>query len=235
MKLFTRLLILLLPGMSISCRKTTGSTVTDIDGNVYSIVKIGTQYWMAQNLRVTRYCNGDSIPLLTNDTAWGSSQNGARCYYNNYPAFIHSNERSNERRNDSAFVKAFGCLYNWYAVNDARKLAPAGWHIPTRAELDILVKNLRGDTLAGAYMKAAGWNMPDIRIPVSDGFNALPCGYRTGSPGSFHTSGSNGYWWHTTGSYELFAWSPRFYSTFADVKRDPQYYTYGLSVRCIRD
>lgn len=215
--LFCLWLVLIL---NVACEKTTAPTVTDIDGNVYPVIKIGNQYWMAQNLRVTRYNNGDSISNLSNSMAWSNTRTGARCYYHNDTSF-------GRREN-------LGCLYNWYAISDPRKLAPKGWHLPAAAELDTLVKNLQGDTLAGAYLKAYGWSPPNARIPVSNGFNALPGGYRI-NDGGFYTLGSNGYWWHTHGSYELFAWSPRFYSTFADVRRDPQYYTYGLSVRCIKD
>lgn len=240
MKTAPYLTLLILIIATQACRKPTPAVVTDIDGNTYPVIKIGNQYWMAQNLRVTRYRNGDSIPYITDTPAWSNTRTGARCNYNNDTSLL-CHPTSTIAGNgsiiaDSTPVKQFyGCLYNWYAISDPRQLAPTGWHIPTAAELDTLVKNLRGDTVAGAYLKATSWNTAWLHMPTADGFNALPGGYRMGNDGSFHTLGSNGYWWHTHGSYELFAWSPRFYSTFADVKRDPQYYTYGLSVRCIKD
>lgn len=186
---------------------TPATTVTDIDGNVYPAVQIGGQVWMTQNLRVTHYRNGDTIIPVTDFHQWSQTATGACCYY----------------ENDTGSLATYGRLYNWYAIADARNIAPKGWHVPSAEELAILVNNLRGDTLAGGYMKAA------------NGFAALPGGYRHGSNGAFHTLGSNGYWWHTTGSYELFRCSNRFYSSFADTRRDTQYYRYGFAVRCVKD
>lgn len=153
----------------------TRNTVTDIDGNVYRTVTIGKQVWMAENLRVTRYRNGDRI-----DT---------------------------------------GGLYNWHTVNDVRGLAPEGWHIPTEEEMAALINTLGGDTIAGAALKANSWALG---------------GYRS-NDGHLHTVGSNGYWWMHNRSYELFAWTPRIYTGFADVRRHERYKNYSLAVRCIKD
>ena len=99
-----------------SCTYNNPATqVTDIDGNIYTTVTIGNKVWMAANLRVTRYRNGDVIPYITDSTAWRNSQTGGRCFYNN----------------DTTQATAYGLLYNWYAINDNRNIAPEGWHIAT--------------------------------------------------------------------------------------------------------
>ncbi|HJT75082.1 MAG TPA: fibrobacter succinogenes major paralogous domain-containing protein [Chitinophaga sp.] len=203
-----------------SCSDT--HTLTDIDGNVYPVVKIGEQVWMTENLKVTRYRNGDTIPHIATSSEWSQARDGAFCSYDN----------------DTSYIEDYGMLYNWYAVNDSRNIAPKGWHIPTAEEVATLVKSLRGDTLAGGLMKTSVpgyWLYPHTGADTASGFSALPGGYRYGQDGTFHTLGSNAYWWHTTGSYELFAWSSRFYSYFANISRDPQYMTYGFAVRCVKD
>ncbi|MBW8684966.1 fibrobacter succinogenes major paralogous domain-containing protein [Chitinophaga rhizophila] len=210
--------LLLLTG----CAGADMNTVQDIDGNVYPVVRIGKQLWMAKNLEVTRYRNGDSILLLHDDIKWSTSQEGAYCMY----------------QHDTGYVRDYGLLYNWHAVSDSRNIAPEGWRIPTSEDLAILVASLRGDTVAGVAMKTAApgyWHYPYTGADSSSGFAALPGGYRYGPDGSFHTLGSNGYWWHNRGSYELYAWSNRFYSYFADVQRDPEYMEFGFSVRCIKE
>lgn len=93
-------------------------TVTDIDGNVYQTVKIGNQWWMAENLKVSHYQNSDAIPNVTNNSDWGNLSTGAYCAYNN----------------DNVNISTYGLLYNWYAVADSRELAPTGWHVPTDEE-----------------------------------------------------------------------------------------------------
>lgn len=195
--------------------------VIDIDGNEYPVVQIGNQLWMAENLHVTHYRNGDSLPVITDSRQWSKAQQGACSYYNN-----------------DAQHSSYGCLYNWHAISDNRNIAPEGWHIPTAAEVAVLVNSLQGDTVAGGYMKTMKqgyWQAPSEGDGMENGFAALPGGYRSGDNGQFYTRGSNGYWWHTTGSYELFAWTKRFFSTFADIRRDTQYYTYGFAVRCVKD
>lgn len=208
--------------LATGCNDQPADTVTDIDGNVYPVVRIGNQVWMAQNLRVTRYRNGVPILLTSGNSEWSNAQTGAFCCYNN----------------DTTYTGNYGLLYNWYAINDKRTIAPEGWHIPDADEIAILVNTLRGDTSAGGFMKTPGthdWLFPNTGATNASGFAALPGGYRDGNDGWFHTFSSNGYWWHTTGSYELYCWSNRFYNYFAEVKRDPQYFTFGFSVRCIKD
>ena len=119
---------------------SNGSTVTDIDGNVYHTVTIGTQVWMKENLKTSRYNDGTPIPIETDGPTWGRATAGRRCWY----------------ENDSArYNSAYGELYNWYAVN-AGKLAPEGWHVPTSAEWQTLLTYLGGAGVAGGKMKATG-------------------------------------------------------------------------------
>lgn len=196
-------------------------TVTDIDGNIYRTITIGDQVWMAENLKVTRYRNGDMIPGIKDDSAWAQLSSGAYCHYNN----------------DSSYIAGYGKLYNWYAINDSRGIAPAGWHIPTEEELATLMDHLQGDTIAAGKMKSTGtsqWLLPNKGATNESGWAALPGGYRLDN-GTWHTMGSNGYWWSTTRSYEIYAWTPRLYTGFADVKREPWYEKYGFAVRCIKD
>ena len=105
---------------------THDNMVKDIDGHVYKTITIGKQVWMAENLQVTRYRNGEAIPNITDTAAWSASASGAYCNYNN----------------DTGNVAGYGRLYNWHAINDKRKLAPEGWHIPTDEEIATLVSLL---------------------------------------------------------------------------------------------
>jgi hypothetical protein len=110
-------------------------TMSDYDGNIYRTIKIGTQWWMAENLRVTRYRNGNAVPKITDNSAWTTLTSGAYCTYNS----------------DETKAAIFGRLYNWYAVSDARGLAPAGWHVPSDAEW-----KTSGDGEQGASCRAWG-------------------------------------------------------------------------------
>jgi len=114
--------------------------VTDIDGNVYTTIKISSQWWMAENLKVTHYRNGDSIPNVIDSSAWMGLNTGAYCNYDN----------------DTSHVAVYGRLYNWYTVNNNRNIAPTGWHLPTDAEWQTLIDYLGGELFAGGKMKEAG-------------------------------------------------------------------------------
>jgi uncharacterized protein (TIGR02145 family) len=112
--------------LTYGCKKdvenlfTPAGTVTDIDGNTYNVIKIGTQIWMAENLKTTKYRNGDPIPNITDLTEWGQLTTGGFCTYKNT---INTDT-----------INTFGRLYNWYAVSDSRGLCPTGWHIPSSTE-----------------------------------------------------------------------------------------------------
>jgi uncharacterized protein (TIGR02145 family) len=128
-------------------------TVTDIDGNIYITVKIGNQWWMAENLKVTHYQNSDVIPEVTDNTQWGGLFSGAWCSYNN--------EESN--------VAVYGRWYNWYAVSDGSNIAPAGWHVPSDEEWQTLVDYLGGDGVAGGKMKTTG----QLKMEMACGMNLM--------------------------------------------------------------
>lgn len=204
-----------------ACHSEHVGTVTDIDGNIYRTITIGNQVWMADNLEVTHYRNGDTIPCITDTAAWSSLSSGAHCYYNN----------------DIKNIAGYGRLYNWHAISDSRGIAPEGWHIPDDEEIATMINSLGGDTISAGKMKEGGtahWLIPNEGAANESGFSALPGGYRFNN-GSYHTMGSNGYWWSATRSYEMYAWSPRLYAGFADVRREPYYQQYGFAVRCIKD
>jgi len=118
---------------------TIDTMITDIDNNHYRIVQIGIQVWMAENLRVTHYRNNQSIPNITDNSAWNGLTSGAYCWYNNDP---------------TGYKSLFGALYNWYAVSDSRDLSPAGWHIPSDAEWTTLTTYLGGESVSGGKMKS---------------------------------------------------------------------------------
>lgn len=144
-------------------------------------VVIGTQKWTLQNLDLPTYRNGDIIPQVTDSAQWAGLTTGAWCYY----------------KNDPANEAVYGKLYNWYAVNDSRGLAPLGWHIPSKEEFITLTTFLGGDLVAGGQMKETGitnWLSPNTGATNESGFTALPSGLR-GSDAQFVSNGSNGYWW----------------------------------------
>ena len=123
-------------------------TVADIDGNIYQTIKIGTQEWMAENLKVLHYQNGDPIPLIINDTVWSEQNSGAYGVYDN----------------DDSCIDEYGLLYNWHAVNDTRGLAPEGWHVPSLDELNVLFDLLGGTEVAGGKMKVMLCGVRPIRF-----------------------------------------------------------------------
>ncbi len=144
-----------------------GNGVTDIDGNYYPSVIIGTQEWLAANLKVTHYNNGESITHKTDSLNWDDGTDGAWCYYNN--DILNNTE--------------YGKLYNWFAVNDSRGLCPGGWKIPSDSAWDILVNFLGGSWAAGGKIKEAGsshWNAPNDGATNMSGLTALPGGMRQG-------------------------------------------------------
>ncbi|MGV9003096.1 FISUMP domain-containing protein [Flavobacterium sp.] len=166
-------------------------TVTDIDGNVYQTVVIGTQTWTQTNLNVSKYRNGDTIPQVTNQSTWANLTTGAWCYY----------------QNNTANGATYGKLYNWYAVNDPRGLAPAGYHIPSDAERITLTTFLGGESIAGGKMKSTtGWNSPNTAATNSSGFTGLPGGCRN-DYGSFYFIGETGYWWSSSEDDATNAWN----------------------------
>jgi uncharacterized protein (TIGR02145 family) len=198
----------------------TNGTITDQDGNVYRTVTIGTQTWMAENLRTTKYNDGTAIPNVTENQEWGSLTEGAYCNYDN--------------TTDTDFIVTYGRLYNWHAINTG-KLAPEGWHIPTSREWTTLTSYL-DESLAVFKLKESGtrnWPGPNLGATNESGFTALPGGHRN-SAGNFIGKGAIGYWWTATRSLSD-ASSKQIQSSSFVVAGWFLPWEVGFSVRCIMD
>lgn len=192
--------------------------VTDKDGNVYKTVTIGTQEWTSENLNVEHYRNGDLIPQVQNKNEWLNLTTGAWCYYNN----------------DSANGKTYGKLYNWFAVNDSRGLAPEGWHIPGDTEWTILTDFL-GGAVGGKLKATTLWQSPNTEATNESGFTGLPGGGR-GSNGRFDFIGKFCFFWSASEDVNGTKWNRNLRYNRSDVGRDGgNYEKDGLSVRCVRD
>ena len=188
----------------------------------YPSVTICCQSWMTKNLDVATYRNGDPIPKVTNDVAWGNLTTGAYCYYNN---------------DSTMYAATYGKLYNWYAINDSRGLAPEGWHIPTDFEWTTLGSCLGGDDIAGGPIKEIGtthWNTPNTGATNLSGFTGLPGGFRTYF-GPYSGIVLYGYWWSSTESTTNYAWSRNLNYSDDDLDRAANLKILGFSVRCLRD
>ncbi len=196
--------------------------VTDIDGNVYETITIGTQVWMMENLKVTHYRNGDPMPNVTDNTAWQGLSTGAYCEYDN----------------NIGNVATYGRLYNWYAVDDSRSIAPDGWHVPTDAEWQTLVDYLGGGTVAGGKMKETGtthWISPNTGATNESGFSALPGGSRN-LDGVYNSRGYYAGFWSSTENGSSSAWSRALGCSHSEVMRAGYFIrSTGFSVRCVRD
>jgi len=203
--------------------------VTDIDGNSYETVTIGEQEWFAENLRVTRYRNGDSINGSLPENEWYSAEEGAYFRYDD----------------DKGSDKIYGKLYNWYAVIDQRSLCPEGWTVPADSDWKQLEIYLGLDpedadeygargTDEGGKLKIKGttyWTSPNDGATNESGFTALPGGY----VGGFYFIGLFGSWWTTTEIHELNAWSRLLDHYTAKIYRLSNDKKEGFSVRCIRE
>ena len=181
-------------------------------------IKIGDQTWTTKNLDVDTYCNGDSITHVEDEEEWANLTTGAWSYY----------------ENESGIGKKYGKLYNWYAVNDPRGIAPKGYHIPKDAEWTILTENLGFE--AGTEMKStSGWKNNGNGNNTS-GFAGLPGGCRY-YDGGFSNIGANGYWWSSSEDAQEtdLAWSRYLFSNSDDVVRNYGNKRDGFPVRCLRD
>ena len=181
-------------------------------------VTIGKQTWTTKNLDVTKYRNGDAIPQVQDKNAWAKLTTGAWCYY----------------ENKTANGTNYGKLYNWYAVNDPRGLAPKGYHIPTDAEWTILTDYLGGESIAVTKMKStSGWDNNGNGTNTS-GFAGLPGGFR-GYDGNFDLVGAYGTWWSSSEFNTFYAWSRSLSTNNGNVYRNDSNKQDGFSVRCLRD
>jgi len=215
---------------TLTCGET--GTVTDVEGYVYQTVKIGDQWWMAENLRVRKYSNNDPIPNITDGGIWFGLTTGAYCEYNN----------------DNANVATYGRLYNWFALDDSRNIAPEGWHVPTDDEwkqLEMYLGMSQSDADAigfrgtdeGGKLKEAGttnWDSPNTGATNQYCFTALPGGNRNDG-GDFGSMLYDGYFWSSTESSSGYAlWRGLNYSN-SGISRTSNSEQFGFSVRCVKD
>ena len=174
-------------------------------------IKIGTQEWATEDLKVTKFRNGEGIPLVTDNDEWSELTTAAYC--------ISPNGHY---------------LYNWYAVNDARGLCPTGFHVPTDGEWTELTDALGGEEVAGGKMKSSPSDTPPWNGSNSSGFSALPGGGRDSLSGYFYYEGYYGNWWSSSANGSNDAWSRYLYSDSDYVYRDYDYRRNGFSVRCLK-
>lgn len=208
-------------------------TLTDIDGNIYNTVEIGTQCWMKENLKTKHFNNGGSILTVLNNSQWSNTTSGACSDYNN----------------DTSNTSVYGKLYNWYAVIDPAGLCPVGWHEPKNSEWNYLIKTLdpNADTscvscisslIAGGLLKETGnlhWLSPNTGATNSSGFNALPAGMRSSSNGYYSQLGNYAYFWTVTPYSNNSSFYHSFLTNSAEVRSYNLLYGTGFSVRCIKD
>ena len=202
------------------------NNVSDVDGNTYKTVKIGTQVWMAENLKTTKYSDGSTIPKITDDTEWENNKFGAWSYN-------HNDEINNTK---------YGKLYNWYAVivkpNGNKNICPIGWHVPSDTEWTVLIDYLGGLSIAGGKMKEVGktnWASPNTESTNVSLFTGLSGGWRSSNGNYDEDNGSNGYWWSSTESNSSNAWALMLRHNYGSVLVGASIKRRGYSVRCIKN
>lgn len=198
------------------------TTVTDIDGNVYSVVTIGSQCWMGENLKTEHYKDGSAIPQVTDETEWKNLLTGAFCWYDN----------------DNSHDATYGKLYNWHAIDDSRGICPEGWHVPHDNEMQVLTRFLgSADDVAGGRMKEAGtdhWQEPNTGGSNTSGFTGLPGGMRF-QEGQFDHMGTNGLFWSSRRESESLAFYVNLTYNSEVAHRTYIYKRSGFSCRCVKD
>lgn len=231
MSMYKRTLIspmLLLAGLiffATGCKKeSTGNsfvttTLSDSEGNVYQAVTIGSQIWMAENLRSTKLNDGTLISSVKDNTLWSNLTTPGYSYYGN----------------DSVTYKnSCGALYNWYAVGSG-KLCPTGWHVPSDADWTTLRTSLGVDSLAGGKLKATSlWNAPNKAATNSTGFSAYAFGYRYFN-GSYNNFGYSSNWWSSTEKAANLGWYYYLAYNSGSLGKNYALKQYGFYVRCVKD
>jgi uncharacterized protein (TIGR02145 family) len=196
-----------------------GLAVKDIEGNIYKVVTIGTQVWMAENLKTTKYSNGDAIPNVLDNASWAALTTAAYCLY----------------ENDLSNKNIYGALYNFYAALDSRNICPTGWHVPSASEFSTLETFIGGPAGTSIKLKETGtlhWISPNSGSTNETGFTALPGGYRITS---YSNKGSEAYWWSSTivgtegGTVRSIVSTVNHFGSQSDGKY------YGHSVRCLKN
>jgi uncharacterized protein (TIGR02145 family) len=194
--------------------------LTDIDGNIYSSIVIGTQVWMGSNLRTTHFNNNDPIPNVTDNQQWAELNTSAFCWYNN---------------DENANSNTYGALYNWFTVVDSRNLCPIGWHIPNDSDFTILENYLGNNN--GGKLKEIGtlhWNTPNTDATNESLFLGMPGGFRD-FDGTFYDLGNVNFLWSSTEFSGEAAWNRLISHSSGSIERHYLRKVSGLSVRCVKD
>ena len=218
------------------------------DGHTYEAVEIGNQCWFSENLRTTVYSNGDLIPAGLTDGEWTSTTAGATAVYGEGSSTCYTNSPDINACDDTQSLAAYGRLYNWYAVDDARGLCPSGWHVPTDGEWTELEDYIASQGFAGtegaALKSTSGWTAwAGLGNGTDDfGFSALPGGARYYHTANFSSSGFYGFWWSSSlsGDGSIPFSSTNAYARSLDeedlyISRQPTAVRQGISVRCLKD
>lgn len=218
----------LILALTTSCQKGEETTdkITDKDGNVYTSVTIGTQVWMVENLKTTKYNDGTEIPEVTDGVQWRTLTTGAYCWYVN---------------DASTYKTPYGAYYNWWSVNTG-KLCPSGWHVPTDADMNILITYLGGTDNAGNKLKEKGtahWNTLNTTATNESGFTALPGSTRDGAGGGFSPLGNTAWYWYNNKSvadpaYRFIMVGDNGTVTYSSAYTDDGK-RHGCNVRCIKN
>lgn len=207
--------------------QVTNETVTDVEGNVYHTVKIGTQTWMVENLKVTRYASGEQIVEIKNPDSWSTSD-AAYCWYDN----------------DIFFKNTYGALYNYYIIQKqeigGKRFTPKGWHVPSVEEWQTLINYLGGEQIAGAKMKETGidhWISSNVETTNESGFTALSGGYRLVgiTTADCIYVGESGMFWSSTKKNMFTAWCYLLKNGKNEIVKLPKNTNNGYSIRCIKD
>jgi len=212
------------PGVKFNSSLTYGN-LTDIDGNNYKTILIGTQEWMAENLKTTRFNDGSSITLITSNAEWTNNLYPAYCWLFN---------------NDTLYHNIYGAYYNWFSVSNG-KLCPAGWHVPSDSEWQLMMDFLGGTDIAGSKIKETGsnnWTSTNSDATNSTGFTGLPAGMRESADGNFSGQGYFGGWWTTKEadpSPLAKAWIRWIHGDTTVVASNSVYKIDGFSVRCLKN
>jgi len=203
----------------------TYGTMTDQDGNEYKTIHVNGQTWMAENLRTTKYRNGDNIPKIVNNSDWASLTTGAYCNYNN--------------TDNIDTIATYGRLYNWYTTSNSRNLAPEGWHVATNTDWELLALLLGGEDVAAFKFKENGeshWYGFGEYATNESGMTILPSGLRGPSDGNFCCMGARGSYWSSTQGDDGYAWNiPFVNSPSGDCVRVLNHMKYGYAIRCVKD
>ncbi len=236
---FLAMFLLILPNCKKDEITLVYGTITDVDGNKYKTIKIGTQIWMAEDLKCSRFNDWTPIDLIEENITWRTTITAAYCWYNN----------------DIINKNTYGAFYNWFVVNplNSKNICPSGWHVPTDSEWTKLVQFLDSTTepnsgiqseSAGNFLKTSGtlengnglWTTPNENANNSSGFSAIPGGERIWS-GSFGGQNHIGAWWSSTQSTGNIgqAYNRSLVTENGIVFRESQPKKWGHNLRCIKN